>query len=245
MDHDPFDPGAPGPSRGPRLAIVPEPPAGAALTPAQARLVDMMLPKLKAWAKHVAQRFCRRVDPRDLHAPGVAALQEAARTFQEGRTTSFPTYAKHHVRGRMIDAVRAELFSLEARVERRMERAYEILTTHQVVEGSVRYDDEADLRKAAQRAADEVAAMTYVAGLLEAQAQEVEDEVIAGIDFRRALSGLHTVEREVMELVSRQGMTYDEAAKKLAVHPGTIRRRHASALGKLKKILGKPETDDG
>ncbi len=133
----------------------------------------------------------------------------------------------------MIDAMRADLFSFEARVERSMERAYEILATHQVVEADLFGDEEPKLEEATRQGADEVAAMTYVAAVMEAQSAGVEDGMISRLDLRRRIEKLYTVEREVMGLVAEEGMTYDEAARKLRVHPCTVQRRHATALRKL------------
>ena len=62
----------------------------------------------------------------DLLGPGTIALCEAVVTYQPDEHPSFPTYARHHVYGRMLDAILLDNFSSRARIERAMGRGNEV-----------------------------------------------------------------------------------------------------------------------
>jgi RNA polymerase sigma factor (sigma-70 family) len=205
------------------------------LTPEQ--LVQVGLPIMRECAVHVARRFLGRVTPEELYATGAEALQEAARTYDLEHHVRFQEYAKHHVRGRMIDAVKAELFSLEARVEQSMERAYEILAGHHVLDCDFFRDDESKLADAASKGADQVAAATFIAAVQEEQGADVEEAMAMHLTLQKAMASLYTVEREAVHLVAEEGMTLDEAAKELRVHANTVQRRYTRGLEKIRAFL--------
>jgi len=203
-------------------------------TSEQRRLVDMGLPMVRQCAAELAARY--PVTAVELLGPGTVALHEAARAYHEKRHPSFPVYARHHIRGRMIDAIHDEPFSRggrTARIERVMERAFEVVSSHHVVDVDLFRDSEADILAGARRAQTELLAAAFMAGLLDDQRANPEDRVIERMTLSEALATLYPHELQVIRLVYEEGMSVDEVGAELGIHPNTAQRRHASALRKL------------
>ena len=203
-------------------------------TPEQQKLVDRGLPMVKQCAAEIAARYPIKAD--ELLGPGTVALYEAAAAYDEEQHPAFAVYARHHIRGRMIDAIHDEPFSRGGRterIERVMERAFEVVSSHHVVDVALFRDSEAEILEGARRGATEVLAAAFLSGLLEDQRACEEDWVNDRIAVREAIETLYPHEKEVVRLVHEQGMTLDEVALALGVHPNTAQRRHASALRKL------------
>jgi RNA polymerase sigma factor (sigma-70 family) len=203
------------------------------LTPAQEATLCAWLPLVPQCAKEVAAPRLDLVDPRELYAPGTFALREAVVCYREDLHPSFPEYAKHHVRGRMRDAVREEHFSTRARVERAMELGFEPL-------GSCWAEPDpsamaAELAAANKAGQDALAAAT-VARLEAARAGE-EGAVVDRIALRQAMARLPRRERAVLELQYAQGMSLDEVAAELRIHANTALMWHKSALRRLRAML--------
>ncbi|TDD87393.1 RNA polymerase sigma factor [Actinomadura rubrisoli] len=59
-----------------------------------------------------------------------------------------------------------------------------------------------------------------------------------------AIAGLPAAQRDVLLLVTWEGLTYDEAARALGVPEGTVRSRMNRARNKVRKALGGMETTD-
>ena len=214
------------------------------LTPEQEQLVEAGLPMVKQCAAEVASRFQPRVHAEELLAPGTIALRQAVLSYQADLHPSFPVYARHHIRGRMIDAVRTEHFSLRARVEHAMERAYEIFEAQHKLDGDLAHDDEQVLLDSARQGCDDMLASVYVAGLLEEEASTPEDDLVAREDqqsqrdaLQKARDALAPAEQTVVRLLYEEGMTMEEAAREMSVHFNTVQRRHTKALRTLRKAL--------
>ncbi len=232
----------------PHLRLVPSPdaagdeaPKGPELTHLQRLLVKSALPMVEKCAREIAYRYRSLTTREELLAPGTFALYDAAATYQEDRHPDFAVFARHHVRGQMLDAIRAEHFSLRARVERAMERAFDRFASHQTQEVNLFMDGDEKVGEAARQGNDDAVAAAVLAGLLEAQALSpeevalaVESRAAAIASLKQALVALYRHEREVIRLVYEDGMTLDEVARKLSVHLRTVKNRHVSALRKLR-----------
>jgi RNA polymerase sigma factor (sigma-70 family) len=213
--------------RGKTSAVVP-------LTPAQEVSMRTWLPLVPQCAKEVAAPRLDLVDPRELYATGTIALREAVVCYRPDLHPSFPQYAKHHVRGRMRDAIREEHFSTRARVERAMGRGFEPLGSHQAEPDPFAVAAETPLDAANQAGQDALAA-AMVARLEAARAGE-EGAVVVRIALHQAIAKLPRCERAVLELYV-QGMSLDEGVAELHIHASTAKRRHKSALARLRAML--------
>jgi RNA polymerase sigma factor for flagellar operon FliA len=221
-----------------------EGPGARALTPRQQLLVKTYLPMVEKNAASVARRHGNQVSPAELLGPGAVALHEAAATYEEEKHPDFEHYARHHVRGRMLDAIRAERFSARARVERAMERGFERFATHQILEVDTVMESEERILEEAERGGDDALAAAVLAGMLEQQNHDPEALFIAREEQERALGALKkgiealaAHERRVIRLVYEQSMTLDEVARELSKGLRTVQRHHVCALRKLRMCL--------
>jgi RNA polymerase sigma factor (sigma-70 family) len=208
---------------------------GPRLDPEQRRLFDEGMPMVEQCAREVGKRY--HVPHRDLLGPGTIALYEAVETFDRGQHASFSVYARHHLRGRMIDAIRFESPSRADRIERVMERAYErVMATHTVPVDIV-HDSEEAILDASRKTQAEILAASVLAGLLDAQKEDPAEGVIERLWLRDGVARLVKHERAVIHLVYWEHHTLEEAAAALGIPPITARRRHASALQRLHALL--------
>ncbi|MEO7328809.1 MAG: sigma-70 family RNA polymerase sigma factor [Minicystis sp.] len=237
----------------PHLRLVPSPGATdeqskARKTPVlnheQRLLVKSALPMVERCATEIAHRYRKVVTREELLAPGTFALHDAAAIYQEEKHPDFAVFARHYIRGHMLDAIRAESFSLRARVERAMDRAFDRFASHQTQEVNLFMDSEEKVGEAARRGNDDALAAAVLAGLIEAQslspeellmAVEARDAALEGL--KKAIATLYRYEREVISLVYEQGLTLDEVSRKLPANLSTVKLRHVSALRKLRAFF--------
>ena len=214
------------------------------LSAEQQQLVQMGVRMVERCADEVARRHHGLVTAEELLAIGALALHEAALAYREDQHPSFLHFAKHHVHGRMLDAIRTEHFSLRARVEHAMERAFCRFESHHTLDVDLFADDEDKLLDGARRGCADALAATFLAGLLEAQqatpeeaVAELEGQVTTLASLRGALATLHPDEQAAIQLVYGKGMTLTEVAQETGVHVNTAKNRHLSALRKLRALL--------
>ena len=208
------------------------------LTPAQQGLVDVGLPMVEKCARTTAARYHDLVTPEDLLAPGTFGLREAACTYRADRHPDFPRYARHHVRGRMIEAIRRDHFLMRRRVEISMDRAYEIYASHHALGANPAPDsNEKIIDGARQGCADMLAAAHLSACVEQEQIGSAEDKISLRIALRDAVVSLTPEEQAIVRRVYYEGMTLDEAAAKEHIHVNTAKRRNARAIRKLRDAL--------
>lgn len=210
------------------------------LTPDQLALVRMGLPLIELQAADVARRYRSRVEAKELYACGLIGLHEAAAEYRVEQHPSFLYFAQHHVRGRMLNMMRDEVFSLRARVEHAMERAFCRVVGHQLLDVDVWRDEDAELVEGARKGCAEAMAATFVAALTEAKSatpeealMELEEKAALVAALTAAVAALEPAERRVIELFYGEGMTLGEVAKALGIHKNTAQKRHRLALVKL------------
>jgi RNA polymerase sigma factor for flagellar operon FliA len=215
-----------------------------ALSHVQRLRVEAALPMVEKWAAGIAARYRTLVSADELLAPGTIGLQEAARSYVPTQHPEFTVYARQHVRGRMLEAIRAEHFSLRARIERAMDRGYDRFTSHQVLEIDLFAMSEEEMRDEVRKGSHDAIAASVLAGLLQEQEQSPE-EVALAIEAQRAavealtqaIERLYLHERQVIRLMYHDRLTLDELAEKLDVSRATVQGRHRSALRKLRAFL--------
>jgi RNA polymerase sigma factor (sigma-70 family) len=234
----PPDPGASAPEPSPANDVDEALPPD--LTPSQGALVKLGLPEVGRCAADVARRFHGRFTPEDLLASGTLGLLVAARVYDEERGLGFAHFARYYILGRMLNAVEAELFSIRARVEHAMERAFCGFSAHQVLDVDLFADPEEKLVDGARLGCDDVLAAAIYGAIAEAAETErasPEDALLQHVSLRDALATLYPHERQVIQLVYEEGMILVDVADHLGIHTNTAHNRHASALRKLRAFL--------
>jgi RNA polymerase sigma factor (sigma-70 family) len=218
--------------RRPELRVCEEP-----LTADERRLWEEGVPLVKQCAAEIARRYHGLTEAKDLLAPGAFALREAARRYDPQKGRSFPVYARHHVRGRMIDDVCEQHFSLRAKVERAMDRSFEVLEAHHEPEVDYFEHDDDEILAITRKGADEVVAAAVAAAFDVVEGEDPEQAMLDHLALQKAIASLPRVEREVVEKVVREGLFLDEAAEALKIHPNTAARRYARAVLKMRAFL--------
>jgi RNA polymerase sigma factor (sigma-70 family) len=210
-------------------------------TPIQRALVESALPMVDQCARALAHRYRDIVTHGELLAAGTIAAHDAAAIYEEDKHPDFSVFARHFIRGQMMDAIAAERFSLRARVERAMERAFEQMASHATLEINLFMAEDEAVEANAREGKARALASAFLAGVLEVHAQSAEELAIeaeakqAAIGtLAQAIGALYPHEREVIRLVYEQGLTLDKAARALSVHLNTVKGRHRSALVKLR-----------
>jgi len=219
------------------------PSADIPLNPEQEQLVRMNLHLVEECAAELVRTQGAKRD--GLLGPGTIALCKAASRYRKNRHPSFPQYARPHVRGRMRDALRAERYSASARTEDAIERMYDRMMSHQVLDVDMFADEPEELLKAARGGCAELLVGGHIAGLLEEQKVTPEDHLSERQEQQRVLTALLeararlTPERKaVVELLFEGDLTVDDAASEIGVSSSTVERRLASALDEMRAFLG-------
>lgn len=219
------------------------PPPPPALTAAQRALIQDGLALVERGAVAIARSYRPRVRREDLLGPGTLALYEAVVDYREDRHPDFLQYAQYHVCGRMLDAVRIEHYALRARVERAMDRAFYRMISHQDLDVDLFTAGDEKVCDDARRGNAELAAATYLAALLEGQANaeaqvvELEGQLATLESLHEGLANLTPEEREVIRRVYEGGLTLDQVAREVGLPARSTQRRHAGALRKLEGFL--------
>jgi RNA polymerase sigma factor (sigma-70 family) len=202
------------------------------------------LPMVEQCADELAALFYPRVKREELLGPGTIGADQAASRYDKEKHPNFPVYARHYIRGRMLDSIRIEYTSLRARVERAMERAYDEFSAHQDFGLDLFSDPVETIAAGAREGGDEALAAAFFAAVLEAQGAspeavvlELEGQVTTLAALREATGSLLPLEREVIELIYTEEMQIDDVAVKVGVNPRTVQRRHARALRRLTEVL--------
>jgi len=206
--------------------------------------VSQALPMVQQCADEVVARLRGRVRRETLLGPGTLGLYDAARTYREEEHPAFAIYARHRILGEMLDAVGADNVPTRERVERIVQRAYERFAAREAEEADRLDDAEEETVGGDHEAGDDAAAVAFFAGVLEAQGStpegildELEGQEATFEMILDALDTLPPLERRVIHLVYRDGLTLDEVAAEIDVSPSTAQRRHAKALRKLRGFL--------
>jgi RNA polymerase sigma factor (sigma-70 family) len=214
------------------------------LTDEQQALVRRALPMVRHWAARIAGRSRGRVKARELLGPGTLALYEAVRTYLEAQHPSFEYYAEIHVRGRMIDAIRMDTWSLRDRLEFLMERAALRQGEQQALEVDMLRDETAALKEGMRRRGDDRLAAAVAGAMSEAERPTPDEDMAARQEYGHALAAyegaldeLAPEVRAAVLLVHRDRMGLEEASQVLGVHYNTVQRRAALGLRTLEEAM--------
>lgn len=214
------------------------------LTPQQLALVEHALPLVRHCAEKIARKRRGRVQAQELHGAGTIALSNAVRRYRADRHPSFEHYAKSHVYGRMLDAIKQDQMSLGERVEIAMKSAATAYEEMHVIDLDLLVADEPELERGMDQGCDDLLTEVHLAGIFEAHRLTPEDAMASREEydvifevFEDILPGLPRDEVEVLMLVHRDGRTLEEASQALGIHINTAQRRRTRALRRLRETL--------
>jgi RNA polymerase sigma factor (sigma-70 family) len=174
---------------------------------------------------------------------GQVALYRAARAFRDDYNSDFASFARHRVRGAMLESLDGLFF--EERVKLAAARAEEnYCGHHRDKEYNVMKHDEVEARRRYRAFASGLLAATFTAALEEAVqrldtaelAQRIEYEQ-AVAHLRAALAKLTEADRRMFALMYRDLLDLKAASEALGIPYGTARARHARALRLLHDFL--------
>jgi RNA polymerase sigma factor for flagellar operon FliA len=225
---------------------------------ARDRLVLEHLPLVKAIAVRLHETLPVHVDVDDLTHAGILGLFDAATKFDPEKQVSFAGYAKHRIRGAILDSLRQlDWASRELRRRhRQMEAAARDLTaelgrTPTEAETADRLGIEVD------RLRQMLLEMRNV-GLISADTRATDHEDLPAPEFAgngdtqpdamcsreqmrevldRAMNGLSPRYRQVVMLYYSNEMTMKEIGKILGINESRVSQIHKSALEKMHSAL--------
>jgi len=212
-----------------------------------------------AIASNVRKSLGVHVELDDLVHAGTMGLFDAATKYQESKEVPFAVYAKHRIRGAILDSLRqVDWASRDARKQYKQMDA----VTRDLTAKLQRTPTQAEVAEAMGLETRRwqtlmmdfgtfgmAAARQRMAGREDEPAKEVPcgkeshpDEVLAKTQLRRELSSAmkHLPERyqEVVQLYYHGEMTMKEIGAKLGVNESRVSQMHKCALAKMQVFLG-------
>ena len=182
---------------------------------ARDEMIVNALPLVSVLAKHMAQRLPPSVTIDELISAGTIGLIKAARRFESERGLRFGTYARHRIRGEMLDFLR----SLDplSRGERRVRRE----CTCSEATATTWVSLEMVLNEVSMMRSDDQAPMDWISRAQIATARQY----------------LSQSENRIIELSFYAGWKNREIAGHLGVSEGRVSQIRTSALLKLRANL--------
>ena len=218
-----------------------------------------MLPLVRRIALGIHRRLPAHVDVDDLIGNGTLGLVEAINKFDPSKEVKLETYARHRVRGAILDGLRrADTASRDLRQKnKRIQTLY-----HELESKLGRHVRDEEMAKALgmnlgqwYRALNEIqnvgtdwgSRILSAGPTLKLQSTDPEFLPADGDDpfdlccrreqheiLGRALSRLPDREREIITLIYRHGLTMKQIAVRLHVDESRVSQIHSVALGRLK-----------
>jgi RNA polymerase sigma factor for flagellar operon FliA len=226
------------------------------------KLLVEMLPLVKRVALKIRKRLPAQVELDDLFSDGVLGLVDAVTKFDASKRVRLETYARHRIRGSILDGLRAgDPASRDLR--RKNQRIQKLYHELEVKLGRPVTDEE---MAAAQRinlaqwhrklneiqsAGLDCGARTPSAASTSAQSS-IEPAFLGSDDpnpfdlccrneqlevLDRALSTLRERDRQILTLHDQQGLTMRQVAELMSVDESRISQLHAAALVRLKATV--------
>lgn len=222
------------------------------------RLILEHLPLVKAIAGHIQKSIPVHIELDDLVHAGTMGLFDAATKYREDREVTFPIYAKHRIRGAILDSLRQ--MDWASRDLRKRQKQMEAVTRDLTVKlGRVPSETEiaeamgltsrqwqclmVDLRSIAQAATQHKVTDEQDQLVLEPPSSPADapDRICARAELRArlgsALSSLPARQRQVMELYYEGDYTMREIGGMLGVNESRVSQIHKSALVRMQAAL--------
>lgn len=216
------------------------------------------LPLVKAIAVRVHETLPVHVDVEDLAHAGILGLFDAASRFDPRKQVSFPGYAKHRIRGAILDSLRQlDWASRELRRRHRMIEAATRDLTAQLGRVPTEAETAERLGVEIDRLRQMMLEMRNV-GLISADSRATDHEDLPAPEFAgngdtqpdamcsreqmrgmldRAMNGLPPRYRQVVMLYYSNEMTMKEIGKILGINESRVSQIHKSALEKMNTAL--------
>jgi RNA polymerase sigma factor (sigma-70 family) len=229
----------------PRTPLPPRPPRPVRPEPSpRQKRVLTALPMVEQCAAELARTFYPKVKREDLLGAGTIGADKAAQKFDPEKHDNFPVFARHYIRGHMLNAIRSDFTSLRARVEHAMERVYDELACYPGAKIDLVGDADEVVDKTAREGVDDAVAASFLAAVLaaagattEEMALELEGQLTTLESLRKAIDALPPLEQEVIRLIYEKELEIEEIADRVCVCTRSVQRRHAGALRKLRESL--------
>lgn len=215
---------------------------------------------VKITARRVQKSLGVHVELEDLIHAGTMGLFEAATKYQDDKDVPFPVYAKHRIRGAILDSLRQlDWATRDARKQyKQMETVTNDLTTklgrtptQAEVAGAMGIDEKrwqslmVDFRTFGLASAQRAAAdrEDQPAKEIPASPALCPDRVLARSEMKRTLQlAMETLPqryRQVVTLYYEADMSMKEIGGMLGVNESRVSQIHKSALAKMQVTLGK------
>jgi RNA polymerase sigma factor for flagellar operon FliA len=243
----------------PGLDLLPQPPDSRLppLNRSANRLIGEQLPPVRALAVRVYENLPVHVDPDDLHA-GIMGLFDAALKYDDNKQVTFQGYAKHRIKGAILDSLR-DMDWASRDLRKRHKKLEEI--TRETAAADNRAPTEEEIAAKMGMGVDrwrQVAVDLRVVGLTSASSRAPEDENQAVPEFpasselnpdvmtgRRQLSTVLTSAIGTLpdryQLVVRKyyidGKTMREIGDDLGINESRVSQIHRAALEKMGQNL--------
>ncbi len=216
------------------------------------------LPLVKAIAMRVRASLPVHVDLDDLMHAGAMGLLDAATRYDSEKDVTFQTYAKHRIRGAMLDSLRQQDWA--SRDMRRRHKKFESVTR----DLSVELDRSPDDSEVAEKMGVEVnrwrkmAAELHTVGLMSASVRSGDPENTTIPDFpanedtrpdnicgkaelsaklRVAIGSLPERYQNVVFMYYTKEMTMKEIGTKMRINESRVSQIHKTALAKMASVL--------
>jgi len=189
-------------------------------------LVASHLWLVRGIARNVQSKLPRHLELDDLIEDGVLGLIAAARRYQPGLGVPFPLYARHRIRGAIVDGLRRmDHLSRDSRSKaKRAEREHEAVS----IDGRIRAAGQQDacggrIALAADGVPEPVAGTGW------------QPDVVAGHEelsatLREAISALPTRYGEIVALYHWRGLTMREIGQSYGINESRVSQIHKRAL---------------
>jgi RNA polymerase sigma factor for flagellar operon FliA len=225
---------------------------------ARDRIVLEHLPLVKAIAIRIHETLPVHVEVDDLTHAGILGLFDAASKFDAEKQVSFPSYAKHRIKGAILDSLRQ--LDWASRDLRRRHRQVETATRELIGELG-RNPTEAETADRLGIEVDRLRQMTLEmrnVGLISADTRGTDHEDLPAPEFagneatqpdsmcskeqmrsvlERAMTGLPPRYRQVVTLYYTNEMTMKEIGTILGINESRVSQIHKSALEKMNAAL--------
>lgn len=222
------------------------------------RLVVEHLPLVKAIAGHIQKTVPVHIELDDLVHAGTMGLFDAATKYREDREVTFAIYAKHRIRGAILDSLRQ--MDWASRDLRKRQKQMEVITReltaklgrtpaeHEIAEAMGLTTRQwqclmVDLRSIANAAAQHrmMDDQEQPAPELPASPADAPDRLCARAELRArlgsVLSSLPARQQQVMKLYYESDYTMREIGGMLGVNESRVSQIHKSALARMHSAL--------
>lgn len=215
---------------------------------------------VRSVASKVQSSLTNKVDNNDLIGAGMLGLLDAASKYQANRSVPFPVYAKHRIRGAMLDSLR-EMDWLPRRVRtKQRDLAAAVCELTGVLE---RMPTESEI---AAHLAINIETCRQILSSLVSQdflssppmslgphdaidkSDSCPDTLFARLQMRDTLRSamekfLPDIYQKVLRLYYMSELTMREIGAQLGVHESRVSQIHKSALAKMREVISRDAID--